>query len=141
MVKIGEDKDVILFVRENLLNNIVDKNGNPVNIRATFPLSLAQVPCVVLILRSVRSRFLTVGATRQRWYATFEIQVWARDLEDRYTISKSIRERIWSIAKSNLADNYVFMQTTRDTINDEVTLSGTPIYRATEEIEVIYDKT
>jgi len=141
MVKIGEDKDVILFVRENLLNNIVDKNGNPVNIRATFPLSLAQVPCVVLILRGIRSRFLTVGATRQRWYATFEIQVWARDLEDRYTISKSIRERIWSIAKENLADNYVFMQTTRDTINDEVTLSGTPIYRATEEIEVIYDKT
>jgi hypothetical protein len=138
---IGKDLDVILFLKQNIDGQILDSGGNPVTIRTAYPLSLAQVSCLVLRLSSTRSEWLTIGATRQRWYASFDVQAWCRSVGDRFAVAKNFRDKIWSIAKNQLADNYVFMYVEGDTITDDVMLSGTPIYRATMRLLVIYDIT
>lgn len=142
MTTIGVDTDPIVFFRNLLVENVRDKNNEIVStIRTAYPLTLAQIPCIVIIPFSEDSEWITVGAHRQRWYKRFDVQVWARDVEDRFIITKNLRKRIWDVAKTSLADNYVWIHILTDAVNDEVMLSGTPIYRSILYIELIYDIT
>jgi len=147
MSYIGEQIDPIVFIRTQFSSangSIITDNLQPpqtLQFITTFPEATNQLPCVVIKEQGAEIQWLTIGATRQRWYSTINLEIYELNPSARYYVERAIRDRIFAIQQQQLAPNYIFMWPISQSIQDEIMLFGSPIYRSVLTIRLIFDIT
>jgi hypothetical protein len=146
---VGQTLDPISFMVNQFSGYVLDDQSNLVAVQAAYPLrSLVQSNAEQVVVKEGQARFewLSIGAHRLRWYMPFELQVYAYDLNQRFRIEVSVRERlaaINAILNTNpyiLAQNVVFINPKIESRKPElITLFGKPIYFSAFNVELIFD--
>lgn len=134
--------DPIKFLLDLLKNYAVDDEGKQVPVVTTYPKDLNGIPRVAIFLKNQTTKWISIPAERQRWYAHLNVIVWETSVTKRYAVETSIRQRIKELTKPTslqLALNYVFMYIESQTPADNIMGFGQPIFRVELGVQVVYD--
>ena len=141
MVTINESQDALAFLVGQLNGTVSDTNGN-VPVVVTYPHDIESLPSCIIVPGDARIEPISIPAERYRWFHPFDIEVWETSISLRYSLEKSVRDRILALTippATQLATNYVFMWITGDSPADIINDYGTPIYHKILHLELIYD--